>query len=197
VLELENFRNEIRTKFPGHSTDEVFLVTTSRLVVKNGVEHVIKALASLPRHVKFLVIGAGPLARELERTVRRERAEERVIFLGEIPHKDLSKYLKISDIFLRPSLSEGMGNSFIEAMAAGLPVIATNVGGIPDFLKEGETGVFCEVENPQSIAEKVESIMNQPKLRETITTNASKLVREKYDWNLVAKDMSEKVLLRK
>jgi glycosyltransferase involved in cell wall biosynthesis len=126
--------------------------------------------------------------------VRREGVEERVLFLGHVPHAEMPKYLKISDIFIRPSLSEGMGNSFIEAMCAGLPVIATSVGGIPDFLKDRETGLFCEVGNPESIAERIKELIGDPMLKEKLVLNSQKMVREKYDWSLVAGDMRKKVL---
>ena len=92
-----------------------------------------------------------------------------------------------------------MGNSFIEAMAAGIPVIGTRVGGIPDFIKDGETGLFCEVNSPQSIAEKVTEYMNNPKRTNKIVETAQKLVREKYDWDLIAEKMKnifEKLLAR-
>lgn len=194
VTELEVLRNKIRENFPGGISDEIFLVTTSRLVVKNGIADVIRALAFLPKNVKFLVIGTGPLEQELNKTVRRERAEERVVFLGQVAYQDIPKYLKASDIFIRPSLSEGMGNSFIEAMAAGIPVIATCVGGIPDFLKENETGLFCDVQNPESVAEQVKKLLNDKGLKEKIVLNAQKMVQEKYDWKSIANAMNERVL---
>jgi glycosyltransferase involved in cell wall biosynthesis len=86
-----------------------------------------------------------------------------------------------------------MGNSFIEAMAAGIPVIATPVGGIVDFLKDRETGVFCQPKNPKSIAEAVNLLLLNPSLQSTIVRNASSMVAQKYDWYLIAKNMKDKV----
>ena len=96
---------------------------------------------------------------------------------------------------MRPSLSEGLGNSFIEAMAAGVPVIGTQVGGIPDFLRDKETGFFCEVRNPKSIAEKVKEILENNELRANVIKNAQELVTKNYDWDLVARRIKEEVLL--
>lgn len=175
---------------------ETILITTSRLVVKNGIGDVVKSLQYLPQNVKFLVLGVGPLERELKGLAKNLGLESRVNFLGFVDQKDIPKYLQMSDIFIRPSLSEGMGNSFIEAMAGGVPVIATSVGGIPDFLKDKETGLFCEVKNPKSIAEKVELLMNDTQLRNTVVSNAKKLAFERYDWNLIALDMKKKVFLQ-
>ena len=114
-------------------------------------------------------------------------------FAGFIAHEKLPTYLWASDIFVRPSLSEGMGNSFIEAMASGLPVIATPVGGIVDFLRDGETGLFCEVGNPKSIAQKIEKLIKDSESRQYIVENASGMVKDKYDWSLIAKRMKEEV----
>ena len=122
--------------------------------------------------------------------------EDRVKFLGYIPHNEMPQYLHVSDIFIRPSLSEGMGNSFIEAMASGIPVIATPVGGIIDFLRDGETGLFCEVQNPKSIAQKGEKLIKDRESRDYIVKNAQKMVNEKYDWNIIAKDMKDNVFLK-
>jgi len=109
--------------------------------------------------------------------------------------------LHISDIFVRPSLSEGMGNSFIEAMAASIPVIATSVGGIVDFLFDPDknsdkppTGLFCKVRDPEDIAKQVKRLLKNPVLRAQIILNAKRLTAEKYDWSIIAKDMKEKVL---
>ncbi|MDP2641674.1 MAG: glycosyltransferase family 4 protein [bacterium] len=172
---------------------EVTLVTTSRLVEKNAVGDIIEAFKFLPDNVSLEVLGAGPLEEVLRSKVKSLNLGNRVEFLGNIPHYDIPKYLNAADIFVRPSLSEGMGNSFIEAMAAGLPVIATPVGGIPDFLKHEETGLFCEVRNPKSIAEQVERLITDEPLRNKLIANAKKMVEEKYDWDLIAEEMRSKV----
>ncbi len=175
---------------------DIFLVTTSRLVVKNGVADVISALVLLPENIKFLILGIGPLEESLKKLVSDLGLEKRVIFAGFVDNKDTPKYLKISDIFIRPSLSEGMGISFIEAMAAGIPVIATSVGGIPDFLKENETGLFCEVNNPESIAKSVHKLLDNPELRQKIVLNASKMVAKDYDWDHITKQMKDSVFTK-
>jgi glycosyltransferase involved in cell wall biosynthesis len=171
--------------------DETVLVTTSRLVEKNAVGDIIEALVFLPDNVKLLVIGTGQLEGSLKFKVKGKKLEERVRFIGFVAHNELPPYLWASDIFIRPSLSEGMGNSFIEAMAAGIPVIATPVGGIVDFLRDGETGLFCEVGNPRSIAQKVEKLTKDSESRKYIIDNAIKMVTEHYDWNFIAADMKK------
>ena len=135
-------KKKIRQKL-GLVTDNVLLVTTSRLVKKNGVGDIIEAIRSLEPSVKLLIVGGGYLESNLKLKVQNAKLEDRVKFLGFVPHEKLPPYLWASDIFVRPSLSEGMGNSFIEAMAAGLPVVGTPVGGITDFLF---SPLFYEIE---------------------------------------------------
>ena len=168
---------------------KVVLITTSRLVHKNAIDMVIRSLVELPTDVHFVILGDGPKRSELKALAEHLALSDRVHFEGFIKNSSIIHYLRHSDIFIRPSRSEGMGNSFIEAMAAGLPVIATPVGGIVDFLKDGETGLFCEVDNPKSIAQKMEKLMKDVESRDYIVANASKMVAEKYDWSLIAEKM--------
>jgi glycosyltransferase involved in cell wall biosynthesis len=186
--EIESVQKEL-----GLSDQDKVLITTSRLVKKNAVGDIITSLTHLSENIKLLVIGIGPLESELKAQAKDLGLETRIIFAGLKKYEDIPKYLATSDIFIRPSLSEGMGNSFIEAMAAGVPVIATPVGGIPDFLKEGETGLFCEVQNPQSIAEKVQMILDNPELNADLVKKAQKFIEGKYEWNTVAVDMKDKI----
>ncbi len=181
----------------GKKEGDVFLITTSRLVTKNAVGDIISALTYLPPNIKLIILGQGYQEEDLKaqsvqlKLMGQSNAEDRVKFLGHIPHEDMPPYLHISEIFIRPSLSEGLGNSFLEAMAAGIPVIATPVGGIPDFLVDGETGLFCEVNNPHSIAQKVEKLIKDKESREYIVRNAKKMVEEKYSWGRVVGEMRE------
>lgn len=184
--------------------DGTRLVTTSRLVHKNAVDDVIRALAMLPDTVIFDIYGTGPLAPLLKELARKLKVESRVRFNGQIPYEKLPEVLAASDIFIRPSRSEGMGNSFIEAMAAGLPVIATQEGGIADFLFDAKrnpgvppTGYAVDANSPSQIAEAVLEIIANPEQVAATCENASRLVAEKYDWNTVALSMRqifEKVL---
>ncbi len=177
----------------GKKADDVFLVTASRLVHKNAVDDIVSALQYLPANIKLIVLGAGALENDLKAQAIKlglnSKESDRVLFIGFVSHSNLPAYLKASDIFIRPSRSEGLGNSFLEAMAAGIPVIATPVGGIPDFLKDGETGLFCEVDNTRSIAQKVEKLMKDKESREYIVKNARKMVEEKYQWKAIANKM--------
>ncbi len=182
---------------------DIFLITTSRLVKKNACDDVIKALTLLPENVKFAILGIGPDEAMLRTLAKEKGVSEKVLFLGQIEHYEMPKYLKACDIFIRPSLSEGMGNSFVEAFAAGIPVIATQEGGISDFLFDPElnpskppTGRAVKPRDPEGIARAVKLLLNDKEKTSEIIINAKKLALEKYDWDTIARDMKEKVFAR-
>lgn len=194
-VDVEKFSKEISKekkmeirKNLGLGDSDVALVTTSRLVIKNGIGDVIKALSKLSENIKFVIFGEGYLEEKLKLETRNLKLEHRVFFKGYVPHAEIPKYLKACDIFIRPSLSEGFGNSFIEAMAAGIPVIATPVGGILDFLRDGETGYFCKPNNPESITTAINRSISDPNKQKIIAT-AKKMAIEKYDWSTIAMQM--------
>ena len=179
---------------------EKVIITVSRLVVKNGVGDLIEGIEQLTINnkqsaIKLLILGTGPLEKSLKFKVENLKLKDKVLFLGSMMPEEVPQYLAISDVFVRPSLSEGLGNVFLEAMAAGVPVIGTRVGGIPDFLIDGETGLFCEVRNPKSIAEKISLLLPDENLRQKLIANGKKLVMEKYDWDKIAAQM-EKIFHR-
>lgn len=191
---------ELKEKL-GKQMGDVFLFTASRLVLSRGVEDTIRALAFLPGNVKLLIAGAGDDRAKLESIARESKVSDRVIWLGHVDHEDLPKYYKVSDIFVRPSVIEGFGNAFVEAFAAGIPVVATPVGGIPDFLFDPErdkdmepTGVFCNVHDPESVARAVERYMKDPALVARVKKNALELAREKYDWSTITDAMKKRLL---
>ncbi|HEY4513931.1 MAG TPA: glycosyltransferase, partial [Candidatus Paceibacterota bacterium] len=187
----------LKTKY-GKKMGDVFLFTASRLVLSRGVEDIIRALPLLPQSVKLLIAGDGEDRSKLEKTSEECGVRNRTLFAGSINNSEIPAYFKISDIFVRPSIIEGFGSAFVEAFAAGIPIIATPVGGIPDFLfppeKSAEpTGLFCRVRDPKSISEAIKQYMNDPSMTSRIIKNARKLATEKYDWNLIAADMHRKI----
>lgn len=176
---------QIRDGF-GFDNGAFVLVTASRLVVKNGVEHVIRALSDLPEHVCFVVCGTGELQSSLESLVEELGLKKRVLFRGNVLHDELPKVLQASDAFIRPSISEGLGNAFLEAMAAGIPTIGTPVGGIPDFLEDGKTGMLCEPGNPQSIVHAVQRAMSMDgEAREQMHADAMEVIHGIYNWTYI------------
>lgn len=213
--------NEIKDKL-GKKMGDVFVITTSRLVHKNAVDDVLRALPLLPENIHFIILGIGPDEAMLKKLAAELKVEGRVQFVGHIGHEELPKYLQACDIFTRPSRSEGFGASFAEAMAAGLPVVTTQEGGIADFLfdpdrkaqsasygagekQSGEsdanplqykTGWAVDKDSPEQIAEAVKDIMARPEKVRAVVATAKQMVIEKYDWDIIAKQMRERVFGR-
>lgn len=190
----ETEKSELK-KSLGISKDELVLITTSRLAMKNGLDDLIKAVnfliykSGVP--TVLLILGNGPDENKLKDLAINTSVGEHVLFLGYKDAKELPRYLEMADIFIRPSLSEGLGNSFLEAMAVGTPIIGTEVGGIPDFLTDGETGLFCQIRNPASIALAVEKYANDHDLYCRVKDKGQKLVQEKYSWDRVANNINK------
>ncbi len=179
----------------GWSGDAIVLVTTSRLVPKNGVADILNALAKLPVQFKLVICGDGSLKEQLLSQVKKLQLGERVRFLGFSNREEIPKILKASDIFIRPSLTEGLGNSFLEAMAAGIPVIGTPVGGIPDFLIDGANGFFCRPNDPTDLIRVVKLVASlSSESREAIVIAGKNTVEKKYSWDTIAEQMKQFII---
>ena len=171
------------------ATEDAVVITTSRLVYKNGIDTLIVAMKEVS--AKLLIIGSGKLETKLKLLTQELQLRDKVLFLGHVPHTELGGYLAISDVFVRPSRSEGLGSSFLEAMAIGIPVIGTRVGGIPDFLSDGKTGLFCEVNNPKDLADNITKILSNQELHHTLVQNGKTLVQERYMWDHISVQMKQ------
>lgn len=184
---IRDLVTQIKTELAIRESDRI-VITASRLVKKNGVGDLINAMKFLNNDAHLLILGVGELENELNLLSKQKNLEDRVHFLGYIDQNKLPEYLGASDIFCRPSLSEGLGNAFLEAMAAGVPVVGTKVGGIPDFLRDGETGLFC-ANDPTDIAVKINRILNDHALADKLSANGKKLVEQKYSWDIIVAKM--------
>ncbi|MEK7506517.1 MAG: glycosyltransferase family 4 protein [Patescibacteria group bacterium] len=196
-VDIEKFqipKSKYQTKFKLQNPKNKTIITVSRLVSKNGIGDLLEAFALVKEktnEVKLVIIGNGPLRDSLEQKAKNLGFSEDILFLGEVPNQKLPDYLKLADVFVRPSLSEGLGTAFLEAMAAGLPIVATPVGGIPDFLKDGETGLFCQPREPSDIADKIVKLLSDEALRREISQQGRTLVEKNYNWQTIAIKFAE------
>lgn len=173
----------------GIARNQNIVITASRLVRKNAIDILIKAMAEV-HDAHLFIAGIGSEERKLKELTGNLKLTSRIHFMGDMAHDSLSKYYALAHVFVRPSRSEGLGSAFLEAMGAGLPIIGTNVGGIPDFLKHNETGLFCEVDDPHDLSIKIKRFIHDENFREKIAANARKLAIDNYSWDKIAKQMS-------
>ena len=170
------------------------IITTSRLVKKNGVDVLIRAVGEVKKttaSITCYIIGDGPERTALENLVNDLQLSRDIIFLGSVPYEEIPFYLRKADVFVRPSRSEGMGNSFIEALSVGIPIIGTPVGGIPDIIKDGETGILCRVDDAKDVAEKILMLFGNDKLVMRMRKNGRHLVEQTFSWDAIARSYAQ------
>jgi glycosyltransferase involved in cell wall biosynthesis len=190
-------------KKAGKQGGDIFIVSVSRLVHKNAVDDIVRALPMLPAHIKLLLVGDGPDKPMLEKLAMDLGVSNRVIYTGYVDTSETAKYRAVCDIFVRPSRSEGMGNSFASAMASRLPIIATQEGGLADFIFDAKrnpdkatTAWVVDKDSPAQIAAAVKDILANPEQVKRVTETCYKLVSEVYNWDTIAKAMRDKVFWR-
>jgi glycosyltransferase involved in cell wall biosynthesis len=195
----DNELQKVRTDL-GKKDNELYLFIAARLEYQKGIDAVIRAMPLLPETVKFLIAGSGSQEGMLKALASELKVSDRVIFLGSINRDDVPKYRNtiVSDAFVHPSRSEGLGNSVLSAMAGRLPVIASQVGGLADFIFDERsdkpaTAWAVEPDAPEQIAVAVRDIMAHPEKVTERTQNARTMVEREYQWDQIAKDMKEKV----
>ncbi len=187
----------------GKKPGEIWLTNTARLVYQKGNDDTIRALKTLPEQVKLLLVGGGEDDAMLKALTKELGLESRVIFTGQVDRSEVTKYRKASDVFVGPSRSEGLGNAFLSAMASQIPVVATQEGGLADFLFDAKrnpdqptTGWAVNKDSPEEIAVAVNDILAHPEKVKEATENARRMVLENYDWDIIAKQMRDRVFGR-
>jgi glycosyltransferase involved in cell wall biosynthesis len=196
--DIEAARRAIN-KQPG----EIVLMNTARLVHQKGHDTVIRALELLPKNVRLVLVGDGPDEADLKRLSEELHLTARVQFTGRVDRSQVTAYRKNADIFVGPSRSEGLGNAFLSAMASRLPVVATQVGGIADFLFDAKrnpdtepTGWAVDPDQPQQIADAANFILTHPDDVQRVTAHAREMVLRSYDWDKIASDMHHTIFDR-
>ena len=155
-----------------------------RLEEGKGVMNIVKAMPLILErrdNLKFFLGGYGPLRDRIEDELRNNNLSQKVELTGWIVHDKIADYFNELKLFILPSYSEGLPTGVLEAMACGTPVLATPVGGIPDVIKDGETGFVLEDNSPEWIAKNVIKILEHQNLDE-IVKNARKIIEKEYTY---------------
>jgi glycosyltransferase involved in cell wall biosynthesis len=176
----------LRAEFGLEEIDSVVGVVGSLYPVK-GHEYLLAAVPQVlnahPR-TKFLIVGRGDLEASLKEAVKRAGLERQVRFLGF--REDISALLSLMDIFVLPSLSEGLSIALLEAMAAGKPVIATNVGGNPELVVDGETGYSVPPSDADALEAKLRLLLADKCRAKKLGENGQKRVQQKFSLQAMA-----------
>jgi glycosyltransferase involved in cell wall biosynthesis len=152
------------SQFPPLNADSgnvgpIVVGTLAHLSTEKGIQYLIQAANLIPEvreRMRFVIVGDGDCRKELEQQVRECRLEECFQFAGFC--SDTIRYLRRFDIFVLPSLSEGLSSAILSAMASFLPVVATNVGGIPELIRDGDNGLLVPPGNPEALAKAIDGL---------------------------------------
>jgi len=167
---VDRFRFRERNLVPG---EQLKILTVARLVPSKGIEYSIRAVAKFARkhpNLKYKIVGSGPLRAELEDIVRAVGVSENVEFLGSVPADEVRKLLDDTHIFLLAGIvapdgsCEAQGVVLLEAQVAGVPIISTNVGGIPESVVDGRSGFLVPQKDVEAIAERLGYLTEHPKI---------------------------------
>lgn len=172
-IDINKFK-PLKNKKPNN---KLTLISTGRLIERKGYQYLIPVLKTL--NVKLQLIGKGNFKNQLKKKSKGLDVD----FLNHKKHPEMIKYLQKADIFILPSLNEGMSNSVLEAMACGLPIIMTDVGGSDELIKGN--GFIVKKGNVLELKKAVENYIKNPKLIKKHRINSRKLA-EKMNWENVA-----------
>lgn len=177
-----------------------FLLAVGRFAEKKGFKYLIQAmpriLAKKPA-TKLVLIGFGPEEKALQRLIAELNLQNSVLLPGSKTGEELSQYFATADIFIGPSVvtasgdTEGQGVVFLEAMASGTAVIASDVGGVRDIVRDMETGLLIPSKNPAAIAEKTLLLLENQELRNKLSLNGLRLAKSEYSWEKTAERFLE------
>lgn len=157
-------RAQFRSRL-GIDTDEAMVLAIGRLSKEKGHAFLLRALQLLrsnARKWKLVLVGIGPERDRLEQLARALGLSERLLFAGS--HADVRPFYASADVFVLPSLSEGSSNVLLEAMAAKLPIVATNAGGNPEIMLHNETGLLAPPGDSKGLASAIAQLLEEPDL---------------------------------
>lgn len=161
----------------GLPNDSIVLLSVGELNRNKNHETVIKALAKINNpDIYYVICGTGPLENYLRDLIVKLGLENRVKLLGY--RKDITEICKMSDIFIFPSIREGLGLAALEAMASGIPIITSNVHGIKDYSKDGITGYSCCPTDVNGFAKSIKNLISNSKLREEMGNRNIEVVKK-------------------
>lgn len=178
VPEVDLPKEEARMQLGLHGT---ILLSAGRLVPWKGFRTLITMMREIKKQMpeaQLFIIGSGPEGESLKAYVRGEALEANVKFMGSVPHDTLWQYLKASDIFLLNTAYEGFSHQIIEAMAAGVPVLTTAIGGNPEIIEDGKEGLLVPCDDAETFRKRMSSLLEDKKKYTEIQEQAKEKAKQ-------------------
>jgi len=192
----------IRKKF---NINDKFILFVGRLAEKKGVKYLLMAMPDVLKKfpdAKLVIVGDGFEKDNIIKLISELELTKNIVLAGKIENKELPDYYTTADVFVGPSIitkkgdTEGLGVVFLEALASGTCVIGSNVGGIPDIIKNNKTGLLVKEKNPRELAEAIIKVLSDAKLRDKLARQGQRYIKDKFSWKYVSEsfnDLIEKI----
>lgn len=181
---------KVREKLP--SSDYVVLTVTNFEPIK-GVHFLVNAMKDIVEEfpqTHFLFVGDGTQRKTLQSMVSKQRLEKNATFTGHVDYASLPAYYNASDVFVRPSLWEGLGYVFLESLACGTPVVGTMVGGIPEVVL-ASCGVLVPPADSKLLADAINNLLGDSNLRKKMADAGPPYIRKHFTWDIIANNYFE------
>jgi len=153
--------------------------TIANFYPTKGLQYLIEAARLLKeknKNINFIIFGDGPEKKKLEKQIAESNLEKNIFLAGRIP--SAARYLTAFDIFILPSVKEGLPYAILEAMAAELPIVATGVGGIPELIENNKSGLLVEPKNPVALASAIEGLLADPNQKKNLAREAKQRIKK-------------------
>lgn len=182
----------IRIKY-GISENEILILFVGYLDTFKGIFNLLDAFNKIKiehkSKIKLMIVGTGPKENEIIKTAAKLDLDQFVIFVGQISNTDIPIYYQNADIFVLPSYTEGLPLSILEAMACKLPIIATNVGGIPEIVKDNFNGFIVPPNDVNILEQKLQILINSPDLRDVFGKKSFNIVKNEFNEDMKIKKL--------
>jgi len=176
-LDMDGYRSGGVTPVAGR------VLYVGRVVYEKGIRELVEAFETVSRrveHAELYVAGSGYALEEMERTVQRNGLGQRVNFLGWVDHDELRARYREAQVVVLPSFSEGMPYAMLEAMAAGRPVVCSDVSGMRELVRHGENGLLFDLKDPEALAASLERLLGDPEACDRMGARAREICGERF-----------------
>jgi glycosyltransferase involved in cell wall biosynthesis len=176
----------------GFNPDDIAILSVGRLYARKGLFTLIESMPAVVRsfpRAKFIISGKGQSG-ELKKLVRhaaRLGVKDNIIFTGYFPDRKLPKLYQAADVFAFSTFYENLPFAVLEALSSGLPVVTTNVGGIPEMIESGRNGFLVQPFNSRELSDRILYFLEHPSAASEMSFLARKTILERFDWRLIVK----------
>jgi glycosyltransferase involved in cell wall biosynthesis len=201
-VDIKRFKPQVNkslffSREPEIPRNRPLILSLGRLIGLKGFEYLIDAMHMIHTDpLPYLLIGGrGPLRKKLKQYIQQKGLEGRIKLVGHVPYEFIHHYHSAADVFILPSIidregnTEGLGVVLLEALACCTPCIASNVGGIPDIVKNGKNGFLVEPKNPEALANKITTLIENEVLKQKMSHYGRRFVEERFSWKTKAQEL--------